>query len=85
MNNVMMTDLGLVSDSIFSSTEIHYPSTTIDVTDRGNGVRRTDASQLDDEPKENAAVKRDARIHHITNIDSFSCLCFLVLRRFDAR
>ena len=79
MNNVMMTDLGLVSDSIFSSTEIHYPSTKIDVTDRGNGVRRTDSSQLDDEPKENAAVKKDARIqsynqHRLVVLFVISCL-----------
>ena len=75
----MMTDLGLVSDSIFSSTEIHYPSTKIDVADRGNGVMRTDASQLDDEPKENAAVKKDARIqsynqHRLVVLFVFSCL-----------
>ena len=75
----MMSDLGLVSDSIFSSTEIHYPSTKIDVADRDNGVRRTDASQLDDEPKENAAVKKDARIqsynpHRLVVLFVFSCL-----------
>ena len=79
VNNVMMTDLGLDSDSIFLSTEIHYTSTKIDVTDRGNGVRRTDSSQLDDEPKENAAVKKDARIqsynqHRLVVLIVISCL-----------
>ena len=75
----MMTDLGLVSDSIFSSTEIHYPSTKIDVADRGNGVMPTNSTQLDDEPKESDAVKKDARIlsyneHRLVVLFVFSCL-----------
>ena len=68
-----MTNLGLVSDSIFLSIEIHYPSTKIDVTDRGNGLKRTDSSQFDDEPKETAAVeKRMPELNHRSNIDSLS-------------
>ena len=74
-----MTNLGLVFDSIFSHTETRYPSTKIEVTDRGNALRRTNSSQLDDEPKENAAVKKDARIqsynqHKLVVLIVISCL-----------
>ena len=74
-----MTNLGLVFDSIFFPTETHYPSTKIEVTDRGNALRRTNCSQLDDEPKEKAAVEKDARTqsynqHRLVVLIVISCL-----------
>ena len=74
-----MTNLGLVFDSIFFPTETHYPSTKIEVTDRGNALRRTNSSQLDDEPKEKAAVEKDARKqsynkHRLVGLVLISCL-----------
>ena len=58
-----MTNLDLVFDYIFFPTETHYPSTKIEVTDRGNALMRTSSAQLDDEPKAMAAGEKDARKH----------------------
>ena len=74
-----MTNLGLVFDSIFFPTETHYPSTKIEVTDRGNALGRTNFSQLDNEPKEKAAVEKDARKqsynkHRLVGLVLISCL-----------
>ena len=48
---------------IFLLTETHFPSTKIEVTDRGDVLMPTDSAQLDDEPKEMAAGEKDARKH----------------------
>ena len=48
---------------IFLLTETHYPSTKIEVTNRGDVLMPTDSAQLDDEPKEMAAGEKDARKH----------------------
>ena len=45
---------------IFLLTETHFPSTKIEVTDRGDVLMPTNFSQLDDEPKETAAGEKDA-------------------------
>ena len=41
-------------------TETHFPSTKIEVTDRGDVLMPTNFSQLDDEPKKTAAGESDA-------------------------